>query len=111
MFHTIQCSISSVPVPIAASVSRAIRTKLCTPSGTLLHASGGETCAPACVYFAGIMPPSLHAVVVSDITWIGPRRFCPSRRSSEGGEADGFAGGSGFGGPMFAACCVFFHVS
>ena len=68
IFHNIQCSISSVPLPIAASVSRAINTKLCTPSGTLLHASGGDTCAPACVYFAGIIPPSVHAVVVSDIT-------------------------------------------
>ena len=58
MFHNIQCSTSSVPVPIAASVSRAINTKLCTPSGTLLHASGGDPCAPACVYFAGIVPPS-----------------------------------------------------
>ena len=38
---------SSVPLPIAASASRAISTKLCAPSGTLLHASGGETCAPA----------------------------------------------------------------
>jgi hypothetical protein len=68
MFHNIQCSTSSVPLPIAASVSRAISTKLWTPSGTLLHASGGDSCAPACVYFEGIIPPSLQPVVVSDIT-------------------------------------------
>ena len=106
MFHSIQCRMSSVPLPIAASASRAISTKLCTPSGTLLHASGGDTCAPACVYFAGIAPPSVHAVVVSDITWIGPRRFWPPPP-----PCGGVGGGSGFGNPLFAACCVFLHAS
>src|SRR5688572_9562355 len=106
MFHTIQCSTSSVPLPIAASVSRVMSTKLCTPSGTLLHASGGDTCAPACVYFAGIIPPSVQAVVVSDSTCIGERRPCPP-----GAPCGGFAGGSGFGSPVFGACCACFHAS
>jgi hypothetical protein len=75
MFHTIQCSMSSVPWPTAASTSCAIKTKCVVPSGTLLHESGGDTESPACVYFAGIVPPSLHAVVESVIVWIGPRRF------------------------------------
>src|SRR4029079_11689867 len=77
MFHSSQCRISSVPLPAAASRSRAISTKLVVPSGTSLHANGGDVSGPACEYFTGICPPSLHAVVVSDITVIGPRRPWP----------------------------------
>ena len=43
MFHSIQCRMSSVPLPVAASTSCTSRTKLAAPSGTLLHASGGDT--------------------------------------------------------------------
>src|SRR5687767_656373 len=118
MFQTIQCSMSSVPCPTAASTSCAMTTKLVVLSGTLLHASGGDTDAPACVYLTGIVPPSLHAVVVNDIVWIGPRRTWGfGGAAAEGGAAApvvnrGAPGaGVGFGRPLLGACCVFFHAS
>ena len=64
---------SSAPVPIAESTSWTMSTKLAMLSGTLLHASGGDTWSPACVYFAGICPPSVHALDVSVITAMPPR--------------------------------------
>jgi hypothetical protein len=48
-----------------------IRTKLCVPGGMFLQVSAGDTCSPACVYFAGICPPSGNAVVVSVIAGRG----------------------------------------
>src|SRR5262249_26564959 len=64
---------SSLPPAIGASGSCTIRTKLAAPSGTLLHASGGDTSSPACVYLIGIVVPSAHAPVVSVISWTPPR--------------------------------------
>src|SRR5262245_44039732 len=42
-------------------------TKVTVPAGVFVHASAGDTWSPACVYFAGICPPSGNAVVVSVI--------------------------------------------
>jgi hypothetical protein len=74
MFHNIQCSTSSVPLPTAASRSRAMSTKLTVLSGALLHDNGGETWSPACVNLTGMIPPSGHALLLRVITWIAPRR-------------------------------------
>ena len=86
MFQSIQWRMSSVPLPVAASRSCAIRTKLATPSGTLLHVNGGETWSPACVYFAGIGPPSGHAGVVEphDLHAAAPAAAAAGRRWAAG---------------------------
>src|ERR1700733_8782357 len=70
ILKTIQCRTSSVVLLSDVSGSCRINAKLTTPSGTLLHASLGETAAPfsaAWVYLLGITPPSSNAVVVSVI--------------------------------------------
>src|ERR1051326_1126926 len=75
MFQSIQCSMSSVPLPIAASTSWTISTKDAVVSGAPLHDSGGEI-SPAgpltCVYFAGIRPPSVQPLDVSVIVALPP---------------------------------------
>ena len=73
IFQTIQCSMSSVPLPIATSRSCTISTKLTVLSGAPLHASGGESSWPGCAYFSGMRAPSANADDVSVITTIGPR--------------------------------------
>src|SRR5215217_1802795 len=46
--------------------------------GVFVHVSAGDTCSPACVYFAGIGSPSAHAGVVSVIAGAGaPPARCP----------------------------------
>src|SRR4051812_13188310 len=92
MFHSIQCSMSSAPFPVAASTSCTTSAKLPTPSGTLVHASGGDTWSPPCEYLAGIDPPSAHALVVSVITCTPPRP--PPRPPGGGCPPDGGAGGA-----------------
>src|SRR5262245_50267715 len=41
------------------------RTNVTVPAGVFVHVNAGDTCSPACVYFAGIWPPSGNAVVVN----------------------------------------------
>src|SRR6266550_7334182 len=56
------------------------RTKPWVAGGALVQVSVGDTCAPACVYFAGIWAPSGNDVDVSRIGggagWPPPPR-CP----------------------------------
>src|SRR5262245_28978430 len=98
MFHSIQCRISSTPVPDAASRSRIISTKLAVPSGTSLHENAGEVSGPACEYLVGIIPPSLQPVLVRLIT-VMARRPCPPGPAGPpgGGPAGRCAPGGGGG--------------
>jgi hypothetical protein len=67
MFHTSQCSTSSVPLPVGASRSWTISTKLAAASGAFAQASGGDTSWPGCACLSGILAPSVHALVVNAI--------------------------------------------
>src|SRR6266480_2298906 len=50
---------------VGASGSSQISAKDLVPSGALAHAKGGETSLPTPVYFSGIVPPSVNALLVS----------------------------------------------
>ena len=66
------CDIRGIPystqwthVPLGASGSSAMGATLSVPSGTSLHLRGGETSSPSQVYLAGMVEPSVKAVLVS----------------------------------------------
>jgi hypothetical protein len=71
MFHTSQCTWSSVVLFRATSGSCMWRKKVTVPGGVLVQLRAGDTCSPACVYFTGIGSPSGHAGVVRVIAGLG----------------------------------------
>src|SRR4051794_26925028 len=67
MFHTSQCSWSSVVPASDTSGSCMSSTKLCVLGGGFVQLSWGETCSAAWVYFTGISSPSGQPLVVNVI--------------------------------------------
>src|SRR5438132_810091 len=61
-------------MPLGASGSSQISTKLCVPSGMSFHESGGETPSPSHVNRGGKIPPSSKAVLETFISFDPPLR-------------------------------------